>query len=267
MRRNSFGIRLLMLMLGSVMPVWPSMLRGQPETTASHVSRSRRRERGGRAHNTGQTIEVENNRRERKQASLASRGKQDGFLWDVEQMFQTGQFNNRLILADAVTAGGGYHFENVLFHPTVWAYYDFASGSGNPTGNGTYSTFNQLFPFSHYYLGWLDLVGRQNIQDLNAHLYLYPTKWIRFWVQYHHFELANSHDALYNAGGVPTTRDPTGRAGTNVGDEMDFIVNFHLTNTSDILMGYSHLFPGLFLINTGTKIAPDQVFVQYVLRI
>ncbi len=197
---------------------------------------------------------------------LASRGKQDGFLWDVEQMFQTGQFNDRLILADATTVGGGYHFADVLFHPTFWVYYDYASGSNNPTGGGTYSTFNQLFPFSHYYLGWLDLVGRQNIQDVNAHLYLYPTKWIRFWTQFHHFELANRHDALYAASGQPLVRDPTGQAGTNIGDELDFITNFHLSATTDILLGYSHLFPGLFLLHTGTKVPPDQVFVQYAVR-
>jgi hypothetical protein len=196
----------------------------------------------------------------------AYRGKKEGFLWDIEQMFQTGQYNNRTILADATTVGGGYHFANVLFHPTLWGYYDYASGSQNPTGGRYYTTFNQLFPFSHYYLGWLDLVARQNIQDFNAHLYLYPTKWTRFWLQYHHFELANPHDALYNANGTPIARDPTGTAGSNVGDELEFIVNFHLLSTSDLMMGYSHLFPGLFLLRTGTREPADQVFVQYSLR-
>jgi hypothetical protein len=35
-------------------------------------------------------------------------------------------------------------------------------------------------------------------------------------LQYHHFELAQSRDALYNAAGVAIRRDPTGLAGTNV---------------------------------------------------
>jgi hypothetical protein len=196
----------------------------------------------------------------------AYRGKYEGLLWDMEQMFQTGQFNDRPILADATTAGGGYHFANLLFHPTLWVYYDYASGSQNPTGGRYYTTFNQLFAFSHYYLGWLDIVARQNIQDFNAHLYLYPMKWVRFWAQYHHFELANAHDALYNAGGKPIARDPTGAAGSNVGDELDFVVNFHVSATSDLMVGYSHLFPGLFLLRTGTHLPPDQTFVQYALR-
>jgi hypothetical protein len=196
----------------------------------------------------------------------AYRGKYEGFLWDTEQMFQTGQFNNRPILADATTVGGGYHFADVLFHPTLWVYYDYASGSQNPTGGHYYTTFNQLFPFSHYYLGWIDLVARQNIQDFNVHLNLFPLKWLRLWTQYHHFELANVHDALYNANGKPIARDLTGAAGPNVGDELDFIVNFHVSTTSDVLLGYSHFYPGLFLLRTATKVPSDQFFLQYSLR-
>ena len=42
-------------------------------------------------------------------------------------------------------------------------------------------------------------------------------------------------------------RDPTGAAGTNVGDEIDFVANFHLARYSDLLLGYSRLFGGGFL--------------------
>jgi hypothetical protein len=169
-------------------------------------------------------------------------------------------------LADAATVGGGYHFANLLFHPTFWVYYDYATGSQNPLNGRYYTTFNQLFAFGHHYLGWLDLVGRQNIQDFNAHLYLFPTKFTRFWLQYHHFESANAHDALYNASGKAIAWSPTGAAGSNVGDELDFIVNFHTSATSDFMVGYSHLFPGLFLLRTATANPSDQVFAQYTLR-
>ncbi len=115
----------------------------------------------------------------------------------------------RFALARAYAGRPRIFFGSDICAPLAPAY-DYASGSQNPTGGHYYTTFNQLFAFSHYYLGWLDLVARQNIQDFNTHLYLYPTKWIRFWLQYHHFELANAHDALYNAGGKPIARDPTG---------------------------------------------------------
>ena len=52
-------------------------------------------------------------------------------------------------------------------NPQFWLRYDFASGDNNLT-DGDRTTFNQLFPFGNYYLGWIDRVGRQNIHDFNA---------------------------------------------------------------------------------------------------
>ena len=107
-----------------------------------------------------------------------------------------------------------------------------------------------MFPFGHYYLGWADIVGRQNIQDANAHVYLYPTKWLTLNAQYHAFRLANKRDALYNAAGNVSRFDRTGNAGRDVGQEVDAIANFHVSKHADILVGYSHLFAGEFLKKT-----------------
>jgi hypothetical protein len=178
-------------------------------------------------------------------------GNAGNFLFDVEGAFQFGTQNGRDVFAAMFTKGLGYNFKDAMWSPTFWAYYDYASG-GNPT-NGTSHTFNQLFPFGHYYLGWTDQVGRQNIHDLNFHLYLYPTKWLTTWVQFHSFWLANNKDALYNAGGVPIRFDPTGRSGSHIGEELDFVYNFHLSKHADILTGYSYLWGGEYLKNTAGR--------------
>ena len=152
--------------------------------------------------------------------------------------------------------------------PTLWAYYDYASGDSDPN-SGNANTFNDLYPFGHYYLGWADLVGRRNIHDANAHLFLYPTQWTTLWLQYHHFWLAQERDALYNAGGVPLRRDPTGQSGQNVGDEIDIVLNFHLTSYSDILFGYSRLFGGGFLEATSgpnAAVDSDLMFFMYQMK-
>jgi hypothetical protein len=183
-------------------------------------------------------------------------GNVDNFLLDVEGAMQLGSQNGRDVAAGMGTVGAGYNFKDAALSPTFWAYYDYASG-GNPT-SGTAHTFNQLFPFGHYYLGWVDQVGRQNIHDLNFHLFLYPTKWVTTWLQFHSFWLADSKDALYNAGGVPIRIDPTGRSGSHVGEEVDAVLNFHLTKHADILVGYSYLWGGEFLRNTaGARNAAD----------
>jgi hypothetical protein len=146
-------------------------------------------------------------------------------------------------------------------------YYDWASGEQDPTAGHTDSTFNQLFPFGHYYFGYLDLVGRQNIEDWNVQLACFPTKWITAGIQNHRFELVSSRDALYNAGGVALRRDPTGRAGRDVGDEIDVFANFHLTTHQDLLIGFSELFEGSFLQQTnpaGNPVgSPELYYVQY----
>lgn len=194
-------------------------------------------------------------------------GAVDNVLFDVEGAMQFGSQSGRGVVAGMATAGAGYNFKDAALSPTVWAYYDYASG-GNPAG-GTVHTFNQLFPFGHYYLGWLDQVGRQNIHDLNFHLYLYPTKWLTTWFQFHSFWLADRRDALYNAAGVPIRRDPTGRSGSHVGEEIDVVLNFHLTKHMDLLTGYSHLWGGEFLRNTagGTTAAnAGFTFVQLSYR-
>lgn len=177
--------------------------------------------------------------------------RENELLWDVEGGVQLGTLDRQNIVAGFFTAGLGYHDKCRTWNPTVWAYYDYASGDNNPNG-GTAHTFNQLFPFGHYYLGWADLVGRQNIHDVNFHLYLYPAKWMTVNLQLHNFWLAARRDSLYGiaSGTAGVRRDPTGRAGNHVGTEVDAIVNFHLSKRSDLLISYAYLFGGEFLENT-----------------
>lgn len=180
-------------------------------------------------------------------------GDRDGkFLWDIEGSMQFGSRGGQDIFAGAITTGAGYHFKNLPWKPVFWAYYDYASGDNNPN-DGEFNTYNQLFPFGHYYLGWIDLVGRQNIHDINCHMHLYPNKWTSIWLQFHHFQLADTNDALFNAGGVALRRDGAGASGRNVGNEIDIVVNFHLARNTDLLIGYSHLFVGDFIERTAAN--------------
>ncbi len=189
-------------------------------------------------------------------------GNEGNVLFDSETAFQFGSQNGRDVFAAMTTQGLGYNFKDAAWNPTVWAYYDYASGGG--ATRGTAHTFNQLFPFGHNYLGWIDQVGRQNIHDLNFHLYLYPTKWVTAWTQFHSFWLADKTYALYNAGGNAIRRDATGRAGSHVGEEVDFVLNFHLSKHADVLTGYSYLFGGDFLKNTASRTAAKDTGLYYL---
>lgn len=193
-------------------------------------------------------------------------GDKNNFLWDFEGMYQFGTWSNQGISAGAFSTFGGYHFKDYPLNPVIWIGYDYASGDRNPGRTDMRGTFNQLFPFGHYYLGWLDLVGRQNIHDFNGQLAIWPAKWITLFTQYHHFRLDSARDALYSATGAVLRRDPTGRAGRSVGNEIDFVANIHLTQNQDLFIGYSKLFAGDFIKNTGNPKSPEMFYLQYSFR-
>jgi hypothetical protein len=186
--------------------------------------------------------------------------------WDTEGMVQIGDYGNKDLFAYAYTTGLGYRFADLPMTPHLWAYFDYASGDAEADRGGSYNTFNQLFPLGHYYFGYLDQVGRQNIQDLHFDLNYFPARWITGIVQYHRFWLAEPEDALYNAGGKAVRQDPTGRAGRDVGQEIDFLWNFHMTSHQDVLVGYSKLFAGEFIKRTGNPDSPELFYLQYSYR-
>ncbi|MFO0929763.1 MAG: alginate export family protein [Gemmataceae bacterium] len=199
-----------------------------------------------------------------------SAGIKDNWMWDLEAMVQGGDFSNQSLFAHAITTGAGYDFKDAWGTPQLWLYYDYASGDPTPGKGNLHQTFEQLFPFGHYYFGWLDLVGRKNINDFSAYMTVFPTKWMFTQVQVHNFYLDSGRDALYGANGVALRQDKTGRAGKHVGQELDFIVNFHLSNHSDLLFNYSHMFAGSFLKRTATNsyqaMDPQAFYVQYSYR-
>ncbi len=186
-------------------------------------------------------------------------------LYDAEAVMQYGEARDQAICAGAFSGGLGYNWADLPMNPIFWLYYDVASGDQNPNKGG-YHTYSQLFPFGHYYLGWIDVVGRQNIQDINAHVYLYPTKWITLNAQFHQFSLVSSRDALYGASGAVLRRDATGKAGRDVGQEIDLIANFHMNKYTDFLVSYSYLRAGNFLQQTGSGIDPQALSCMVNIR-
>jgi hypothetical protein len=190
----------------------------------------------------------------------------EGLLVDLEGAVQFGKWADQSILANMVTANLGWYFKDVWATPTVWAGFDYSTGDPDPNATATRRTFNQLFGFGHYYNGFADFVGRQNITAFNVQGYAYPTEWLTAGVQYHVFRLSSDKDFLYNAAGAGIRRDATGRSGNDVGSEIDVLVNFHLTPRQDIFLNYSHFFAGDFVKRTGASFGADFVYAQYSMR-
>lgn len=189
-------------------------------------------------------------------------GKTGPFDYDGELAGQWGKFAGQTVQAWAAAVDLGWTFENLPWSPRLGGGFDYGSGDEDPT-DGTHQTFNQLFPLGHAYLGYLDVVGRQNILATNINLTMKPHKqvttkltWLTFWND-------SKRDALYNAGGAPTRRDPTGFSGHDIGNELDVTVKYQMDVHQSLLFGYSHFWHTNFIRTTGPSEDADLLYFQY----
>lgn len=178
------------------------------------------------------------------------KGRRGDWLWEFEGAYQFGRFARDQQSAGFYVVGVGYQFESVRTTPTLWMYYDWASGDADPTDRRR-GTFNQILPQTHIFLGWSDILGRQNLRDLNFLLTASPHANVTLIAELHLFWLQRGRDALYNNGGVPVRFDPTGAAGTRVGQEINLTTLVRLNRHASLLVSYGHFFPGPFLTRTG----------------
>lgn len=168
-------------------------------------------------------------------------GAHDAWLWELEGGMQFG--DNTLPSdhwATFATIGGGRKFDRCDWKPTLWVYYDYASG-GAARGAGT--GFNHLFPLAHKYLGFMDLFGRSNIDSPNVLLTMQPHEKLKVLLWYYYFFLEDGRDTPYNinmtafnAANAPASRD--------LGHEIDTIFTYTVNARMDVLFGYSHFFAG-----------------------
>lgn len=173
------------------------------------------------------------------------RARQGNVLWELQGSYQFDRYGSGLQSAGMTVSGIGCKLADSPWEPEIWANYDWASGDANPA-NGRHGTFNQLLPWTHRYFGFMDLVGRQNIRDLNFQASASRGK-NKLLVWYHIFHLARARDALYNATGAPIRISPSGTAGTYVGQELDLLWQIVFNPRADVVFGYSHFFAGSFV--------------------
>ena len=171
-----------------------------------------------------------------------------GIDYDVEIAYQLGNVGVNDINAFMLASEVGYTIA-ALKTPRVHAGFDYASGDGDPN-DGTIGTFNQLFPLAHAYLGFIDLVGRQNIAAASGGVSVTPASRLAVVASGHHFWRARSTDALYNAGGSIVRLGQSGTA-RSVGSEIDATIRITLNQRANVTFGYSHFFPGEFIPLTG----------------
>ena len=215
----------------------------------------------------GDRVNPNGRRGDRSIFTLGTRfwGQTGGFDYESELAGQWGRWAGDTVEAWSVSLNGGHTFA-LPTKPRLGAGFDWASGDRNPTDRRV-QTFDQLFPLGHGFFGYLDLLGRQNITGPNVSLTAWPAKdRLRASVAWHHFWLAHSKDALYNAAGSAMRRDPTGRSGREVGTELDATLLWKIDVHSTLLLGWSHFWASDFIEETGRDEDADLFYVQYAFK-
>jgi hypothetical protein len=176
-------------------------------------------------------------------------GKPSAIDYDVQLAGQDGSLGDESIRAWAAHGLVGYTVAKAMLSPRVFAEYNQASGDENPADNKK-GTFDQLYPTGHDKYGLTDLVGWQNMRHVRGGVELAIAKGWSATGRFSRYWLEDAHDALYNGGGAALARSPTGVAGTDVGQEVDFIASGKIRPGLGFSAGIGHFMPGDFLKTT-----------------
>lgn len=189
-------------------------------------------------------------------------GTTGNFDYDMEGGGQWGKWDGDEVHAWMVASDGGFTFKDVSMTPRAGLGFDYATGDDTPRDH-SHDTWNQLYPTAHAFLGYIDLVGRQNIIAPNVNVSFKPHRDVIAKLFFYHFWLDSNLDALYNAGGIPARRNATGSSGNDVGSELDATVAWQLNVHASLLFGYSHFWPSNFINSSGFSRDADFLYVQY----
>jgi len=152
------------------------------------------------------------------------------------------------------------------WNPTVWFWYDWASGGDEIPASRGDDSFYDLRPLAHKYLGFIDLFGRRNINDVNAQFITLIGSKVKMLLWYHYFSL----DQKATPCNVTTAPfNPNNAAGDReLGHELDVLFSIDLNPRNNVLLGYSFFNAGDYYDTTVGATAYDAQFfyMQYQTR-
>ncbi len=180
-----------------------------------------------------------------------------GFSYDLEGAYQFGDVGASSINAYMFASQLKYTFKDTDWKPSIYVGYDISSGD-DTAGDNDVETFNQLFPLGHAFNGFMDLIGRQNIQDLSAGFSFKPHRKFLVKLDYHVFTRTSDADSVYNAGGG-ILRATTAGASDDVGQEIDLTLKYLVDRHLTLQGGYSHFFTGDYFTDTSGGTADEDI--------
>lgn len=196
--------------------------------------------------------------------TLGSRiaGKGQEFNYEVEGGVQFGQnSDNSDHGAGFLAAGLGRQLTICDWKPTVWAWYDWASGGDAAFVNTGDDSFHHLFPLAHKYNGFMDLFGRRNLNDVNMQFITPLGNKVKFLLWYHYFFL-DELTTPYNVNMTPFSNNTAGSR--DLGHEIDCLFTVNLNPRNSVIFGYSFFDAGEYYQTTaGVPETADAEFLYF----
>ena len=186
-----------------------------------------------------------------------------GTRWDhdLHASAQFGTADDRRHRALALHAEVGRRFAGA-WAPRLAGWLNYASGDADPA-DARSERFDPLFGSSHTMFGFTDLLSWENTVSPTAGVTFRPRPGVKVALMHRVVWLASSRDALAGAG----VRDPAGRSGTFVGQELDVDVRWEMFPAAELDVQYGRLFAGGFLERTGNRAGARIFFVALTAKL
>lgn len=163
--------------------------------------------------------------------------------YELESTYQTGKRGVRDHFAFFQHLDLGYTFD-LPWSPRFLLHYDYASGDKNPNDNDD-QRFDTLFGARRFEYMPTGIVGpffRTNFQGGGWRIITTPAKGWKVQLKQRFWWLAQSKDSFGSSG----LRDPSGNAGKNLGNDLEFRVQWAVNHNLDLDAGYWHWFKGSY---------------------
>lgn len=193
-----------------------------------------------------------------------AKGTHGRFAWTGEAAWQFGRRAGQRVRAWGSAATARYSFD-ARWNPFAGLEHTFGSGDASP-GDNQVQTFDPPYTFGHFYYGYQDLYNWKNGHDFVLRAGLEPAKGWLAMLEGHRFLLHHSRDAWYDATGASVARDASGRAGKDLGTEVDFSFRAPLRERIALWFGYSRFWAASYARRTAVARDRDWGFFQAALN-
>ncbi len=133
----------------------------------------------------------------------------------------------------------GYTFKTGKSKIKIGGGYTYATGEDKDTDD--IEKFDAVFGASDKYYGRMNLMTWSNLKDAEAFIIAFPLEKLKIKAEYHRFRMADKSDKWRSY------KNGTGIDEDHLGDEVDILASYGLSENIALQAGYSHFWPGSFI--------------------